>query len=194
MKRAFIIHGWDGFPQECWFPWLKQMLEKERIVVEIPQLPDASSPNIETWVPAINEVVGPVDEETYFIAHSTGCKAVLLYLQTLSSNARVGGVVLVGPWLTTLKTFEQEEPDDQAVARAWLEAPVDWKKVRRITKGTVGIISDNDPYGDLSDGELLKKKLGASVVIEHNMGHMGADVHCTELPAALEAIHSLLRQ
>ena len=22
-KRAFIIHGWDGYPDEGWFPWLK---------------------------------------------------------------------------------------------------------------------------------------------------------------------------
>ena len=29
MKRVFIIHGWDGYPEEGWFPWLKEELEKE---------------------------------------------------------------------------------------------------------------------------------------------------------------------
>ena len=29
MKRAFIIHGWDGYPAEGWFPWLKRELEKK---------------------------------------------------------------------------------------------------------------------------------------------------------------------
>ena len=27
MQRVFIIHGWDGYPEEGWFPWLKKELE-----------------------------------------------------------------------------------------------------------------------------------------------------------------------
>lgn len=23
-RRAFIIHGWEGYPGEGWFPWLKK--------------------------------------------------------------------------------------------------------------------------------------------------------------------------
>ena len=26
-KRVFIAHGWDGYPEEGWFPWLKKELE-----------------------------------------------------------------------------------------------------------------------------------------------------------------------
>ena len=26
-KRVFIVHGWDGYPEEVWFPWLKKELE-----------------------------------------------------------------------------------------------------------------------------------------------------------------------
>ena len=27
MKRVYIIHGWEGYPEEGWFPWLKKELE-----------------------------------------------------------------------------------------------------------------------------------------------------------------------
>jgi hypothetical protein len=30
-KRVFIIHGWEGYPEEGWFPWLKKELEKGTI-------------------------------------------------------------------------------------------------------------------------------------------------------------------
>ena len=30
MKRAFIIHGWGGHPEERWYPWAKNELEKKR--------------------------------------------------------------------------------------------------------------------------------------------------------------------
>jgi predicted alpha/beta hydrolase family esterase len=26
-ERVFIIHGWEGYPEEGWFPWLKKELE-----------------------------------------------------------------------------------------------------------------------------------------------------------------------
>jgi len=28
-KRVFIIHGWDGYPEEGWFPWLKKKLKEK---------------------------------------------------------------------------------------------------------------------------------------------------------------------
>ena len=27
MRRVFIIHGWGGYPEEGWFPWLKKELK-----------------------------------------------------------------------------------------------------------------------------------------------------------------------
>lgn len=34
-KRVFITHGWDGYPEEGWFPWLK----KEKVIlVEVMEL------------------------------------------------------------------------------------------------------------------------------------------------------------
>ena len=56
-KRVFIIHGWEGFPEEGWFPWLKSELEAKGFEVFVPQLPESSNPRILNWVPAVAAAV-----------------------------------------------------------------------------------------------------------------------------------------
>ena len=63
MKRVFIIHGWDGYPEENWFPWLRQRLEEYGFEVQVPQLPDAENPRIEKWVPAVAKTVVRPDKQ-----------------------------------------------------------------------------------------------------------------------------------
>ena len=50
MKRVFIIHGWGGYPEEGWFPWLKDTLKKRKFSVEVPAMPDRDFPKIETFI------------------------------------------------------------------------------------------------------------------------------------------------
>jgi len=35
-KRVFIIHGWDGYLEEGWFPWLKRELEAAGFAAFVP--------------------------------------------------------------------------------------------------------------------------------------------------------------
>ena len=49
MKRVFIIHGWEGFPEEGWFPWLKNELEAKGFEVHVPNMPDSEHPRIQKW-------------------------------------------------------------------------------------------------------------------------------------------------
>ena len=51
MKKVFIIHGWDGYPEENWFPWLKKELEDKGFEVFVLQMPDADNPRIEKLIP-----------------------------------------------------------------------------------------------------------------------------------------------
>lgn len=76
-KRVFIIHGWDGSPQNCWFPWLKNELEKKGFSVGVPPMPHPEIPTISDWVNCIAVAVGQPDENTFFVGHSIGCQAIL---------------------------------------------------------------------------------------------------------------------
>lgn len=46
-KRALIVHGWEGYPEEGWFPWLKQQLEEKDFIVTVPQMPHPDIPTID---------------------------------------------------------------------------------------------------------------------------------------------------
>lgn len=188
MKRVIIVHGWDGHPDECWFPWLKKELEGRGYSVDVPQLPQPDQPTIDNWVSALAQIAGVIDQETTFVGHSTGCAAILHLLERQPAGTKVGRVVLVGPWLTKLKTLHKETPDDQRLAQAWLDHQPNWTRIRSVVHRVVGIFSDNDQYVDLADADVLRQELKAKIVIEHNLGHMGPDVHCLQLPVALHAV------
>ena len=125
-KRAFIIHGWDGYPEEGWFPWLKKELENKEFEAIVPQMPDADAPEIGKWVQHLSNVVGTPDGQTFFVGHSIGCQTILRYLETLPSDAAVGGVVFVAGFFT-LTNMEDDEV--QAIAKPWLTRPIDYQKV-----------------------------------------------------------------
>lgn len=122
-KRAFIIHGWDGYPEEGWFPWLKKELEKKGFVVSVPAMPEPGEPNIEAWVSHLAHIVGNVDENTFFVGHSIGCQAILRYLETLPENIKVGGAVFVAGFFTLTNVDSSEEKE---IAKPWLETPIDF--------------------------------------------------------------------
>ena len=79
----------------------------------------------------LKEVAGDVDESTYFVGESIGCQGVLRYLETLDSDIKIGGVVLIAPWMKLdEKTIREEWEDAVEIARPWEETPIDWEKVK----------------------------------------------------------------
>lgn len=126
-KRVFIIHGWCGFPEECWFMWLKEQLEKQGVKVEVPLMPEAEAPQIDKWVPFLEKLVGEPDQDTYLVGHSIGVQTILRYLEKV--NAPVGGVLAVSGFYTLNdEAFEDEE--DKEVAGVWLKTPINNEKVK----------------------------------------------------------------
>lgn len=186
-KRVFIIHGWGGYPEENWFPWLKRELEFRGFEVFVPQLPDADSPRIEKWIPRIAEVVGTVDEGTYFVGHSMGCQAIARFLENQPGGIRAGGAVFIAEFFKRLTNLEPE-PNVKEVADSWLNSPVDLNKTRIHFVKSVAVFSDDDPYVPLDNQEDFKNRLGSKIIIEHNKGHFNAQAGVVELPVALEEL------
>ncbi len=184
-KRVFIIHGWGGYPEEGWLPWLKKELEGRGFIVGVPAMPDSENPRIEAWVPYLSELVGQPNENTYFIGHSIGCQTILRYLQTLPSGIKIGGAVFVAGWFNLENLEEEEKP----VAKPWLETSIDFKSVKLVADKFVAILSDNDHYGAVSENQkTFEEKLGAKVLVEHKKGHFSGSDGITELPSALQSV------
>jgi len=183
-KRVFIIHGWDGYPEEGWFPWLKIELEKLGFEVTIPAMPDSAKPAIEVWVSFLSKLVGDPNEQTYFVGHSIGCQAVLRYLDTLET--KIGGAVLVAGWLMRLTGDLSDE--EITIAKPWIENPIDYQKVSNICSKVTAIFSDNDEFVHLDNIKLFEERLGAKTVVEHAKSHFSGGDGITELPSALAAV------
>ncbi len=192
MKRVFIIHGWDGNPNEGWFPWMKAELEKRGFSVMIPLMPDAATPKLETWIPFIAGQVGKVDEQTYFIGHSIGCQAIIRYLSTLPVETKIGGAVFVAGWYD-VRNLETEE--EKQIAGPWVETPRDDVKIKKILNGqAAAIFSDDDKWVDLKNIDHWKEKAGVqNTILMSGKGHFNDESGTKELPEALNALLGLAK-
>lgn len=177
MKRAVIVHGWGGDPQEGWFPWLKKELEGRGYAVEVPEMPDTMRPTIDAWVSKLREVVGQPDEGLLLVGHSIGCQTVLRYLATVHSSA--GAAVLVAPWVGLVGLGDDEE---WAIAKPWLETPIDFAAAKAHAQQFLLIFSDNDEFVPLENEEQLTEALDATSIVLHDKGHINGEAGVTELP------------
>lgn len=185
MKRAIIVHGWDGFPEECWFPWLKRELEARGFAVSVPQMPEAATPKIELWVPKLAEVIGEPDEELVLIGHSIGVQTILRYL--VSIDKKIGGLVAVAGFFSLIPG-SIGSADDEAVAEPWLTTPIDTDKAKANAGKVTALFSDNDRFVPLENAEFFKDRLGAETIVLHDRGHMGGSDGVTELPEILDKV------
>src|SRR3989344_157624 len=169
-KRVFIIHGWDGYPEEGWFPWLKKELEARGFEVFVPQMPEAGNPRIQKWVEKLTEIVGDADERTYFVGHSVGCPAIVRYLETLPEGVRIGGAVFVAGFFKHLTGLE-DDPSVKETDKHWSETPISFEKAKSHLPKSVAIFSDDDPWVSLDNQDDFRDKLGSEIIVKHNSGH-----------------------
>ncbi|MBU0531750.1 MAG: alpha/beta fold hydrolase [Candidatus Uhrbacteria bacterium] len=186
MKKVFIVHGWEGSPEDCWIPWLKRELETKGYTVKALAMPDPDAPKIETWVPHLRDSVGTPDEDTILVGHSMGGATIIRYLESLPEGARVGKAVLVAPAIDIINQLETEEEIE--IAKPWLDIPIDERKVKSAAKQIVGFFSDNDPYIPTSSAQYAKDHYGARTMIEHDMGHFDLENNITKVPSVLDEI------
>jgi len=184
-KRAFLIHGWGGRPDGGFRPWLKKELESHGYLVEALAMPDSDTPVIDKWIPYLSSQISSPDENTVLVGHSLGATAVLMYLEKLPETARVGKVILVAGAFTKISGHT---PEQQILARPWLETPINYEKIRRSAKSIVAFFSDNDPWVPLKENSGVAEKLHAKIVVEHNMSHYNEDAGIKEVPAVLNEI------
>jgi len=193
-ERAFIIHGYLGYPSEAWLPWLKAALEGRGYQVWLPAMPNPDRPVISEWVDFIGKLVGQPDARTVIIAHSLGCEAVLHYLEALGENAMsVGKTVLVASRFPKGMSPEEARTrvEGDEILKPWLVARVDPKRVRMAAGKCTVILSDNDPYIPIDEAKAsFQENLPAEIVVEHGKGHFNEDDNITELPSALGAVFS----
>lgn len=86
MKNIFIIHGTEGYPEENWFPWLKEKLETKGHAVFVPQFPSPPivPAKIAEWFEVLEQYKQYIDEDTVIVGHSLGGIFTLRILEQLN--------------------------------------------------------------------------------------------------------------
>ncbi len=178
MKKVVIIHCWDGYPNYCWYPQTKKELEAKGFEVVVPTMPETNLPKLALWLPKLEEVVGSSDGDLYLVGHSVGVITILRYLEKLAGKKVVGVVMVAG--------FTDDLGYDEL--KNFFETPIDFEKIKTKSNQFVAIHSDNDPYVPLKHGDILKEKLGAKLIIKHDMGHFSGAVDDTKSIVSLSEV------
>jgi len=182
-KRAVLIHGWEGYPEEGWRPWLKKELERRDFKVIVPAMPDTATPTPEKWVPYLAEIIGTPNEKTFLIGHSLGCITILRYLETLKDDEHIGGAILIAGFGQDL-----EYDGYKGELSSFFRTSVDWGKVKEHCQKFVAIHSDDDLWVPVKHNKIFKDKLSAKVINQHGMKHYSGDDGITELPIVLNEL------
>jgi hypothetical protein len=86
-----------------------------------------------------------------------------------------------------LKNLETEQ--EKITAKAWIETPIDFEKIKYVGGTMVAILSDDDDVVDLGYNKgIFENKLNAKVIIEKGKGHLNGEDEIYELPIVLEQI------
>ncbi len=183
MTQVIIIHGWSGSPDANWFGWLRDALAAHNIAVCVPQMPAEDFPRVATWTAAIAAATKTPDDRTFFVGHSLGNMAILHYLQSLPATARIGGVLLVAPYMHSIGIPFLDD---------FLADPVDYAKVKEIVQKIAVIASDNDPYVPLAMAQDVADVLGAQMHIMPDAGHINDVSGYTTLEDGLAVLQEMM--
>ena len=192
MKRVYIIHCWDGTKDDGWYPWLEDKIKSDEIQVIRFNMPNTTHPKIDEWVSKLDKQVEKLDSNTYFVGHSIGCQTILRYLEKKQVD-KIGGILLVAPWLELLPEATLEE-DSYETAYPWLNTPIDFDKVKNKTNNITCIFSSDDYFVSLTQKDIFKDLLDAKIVVVNNKEHISQDDNVYELDEIYDELKNILNK
>ncbi len=142
MKKALLLHWWEGTSDGCWFPWLKKELEQQWFEVIVPDLPNTQKPVFEEQIWVIQKYSTDFWEWDVIVGHSLWCCLTTQFIER--NQLKKINVVLVAPVYPQLWWEIKEmlwEYYDLLEKYYWL--PNTFEKLEN--QYTV-FLSDNDPF------------------------------------------------
>lgn len=181
MPTVFLFHGIYGSPDENWFPWLKNKLEKEGCAVYIPHFPTHENLKPEDWWKVFEPYEKYLDEDSIIIGHSLGCAFALKVIER--HPVKVG--FFVAPAFG--KTANEFTPIMAPIA----DQPFDWQLIRSHCPNSHIFHSDNDSYLPKEKAEELSEHLHCSVTWVKGAGHFNAASGFTKFSLLLSVIEEV---
>lgn len=180
----FIIHGAYGNPNENWFPWLKNELEKMGYEVFAPQFPTPEGQELDRWLNTFKNYKEYLNKNSIVIGHSLGAPFLLSIIERLGGPIKAA--FLVAGWTGLL------DDDLDKINYSFTDKDFDWKKIRENCKKFYAFCSDNDPYVTKEKTERMAKILSAELIFVKNAGHFNAKAGYIKFPLLLEKIKEVI--
>jgi len=185
MKRAVILHGTGGGPDQIWQPWVKKQLDDAGYEVFAPVLPSNDRPKRATYDKFLHES-GWDFSDNILIGHSSGATTVLNLLMA-DWFPKVKAAVLVGAFLNEKLTEHLSDFPRDLFNELFLK-DYDPAKLKQKSEAFYFIHGDNDPYCDIEDAKAMCQKVNGKFLIIKNGHHLGDTWGNKELPQLLEML------
>ena len=184
MKNILIFHGTEGYPEENWFPWLKEKLEGIGYIVFVPQFPTPQNQDPDHWFAVFRDYQAHLGKDTIIVAHSGGCAFLLRLLE--NTPVRIKAAVFVAPpvGIMPIRYFQAD--------RAFLEKPLNWEKIRQASSSFLIFHSEDDPFVCIGNGEKVSQELGVPLIRLKNAGHFNSKSGYTTFELLLDNLLHIL--
>ncbi len=182
-KTAFIIHGSFGGPDENWFCYLKEKLQKEGIETYVPKFPTPEKQSLDNWMKVIEKYKDKINENTILIGHSLGVAFIL----TLLEKYKADSAFLVSGFLGKL---ENEKFD--IVNKTFTCRQFNYEKILKNCKKFYIFHSDNDPYIKLEKPQEIADKLNIKIIIVKGAGHFNLSSGYNKFELLFEKIKEVM--
>ena len=186
MKRTiFIFHGTEGYPEENWFPWLKQQLEVEGHQVFVPQFPTPPivPAKIDEWFAVFKDYVHHLDKNSIIIGHSLGGIFALRALEALDHPIAAACFIGTPIGVQPIANYERDS--------SFSGFAFNWETIKAKARDFIVFQSDNDPYVGLENGEQLAANLGVELSFVPGAGHFNKAAGYIEFPALFEKVDAI---
>ena len=163
--NIFIFHGTEGYPEENWFPWMKQELEQKGNKVFVPQFPTPPivPAKINEWFDVLKKYEQYIDENSILIGHSLGGIFLLRVLEKLNHPIKAAFFVGTPIGVRPILNFYRDS--------AFSGFDFNWEEIKKKAQNFVVFQSDTDPYVGLENGKKLAENLGVELSFVPNAGH-----------------------
>jgi predicted alpha/beta hydrolase family esterase len=175
MRRPsyLILHGYEGSGPGHWQTWLAGRLRAGEATVAYPDLPDADSPQLRTWLEALAGELDALSEPPVVLCHSLAC--LLWFHHAAAGGKPAARILMAAPPSAT------GAPD---VLASFFPPPLDAGALAESAPEGVRLVcSDDDPFCPEGAVELYGRPLGLPTDVLPGRGHLNPDAGLGPWPA-----------
>jgi len=193
MKKALILHWWEGTSKSHWLPWLWEELKSQGYEVIIPDLPNTEYPVVEDQVDFLKKLSlwkreYPKGEGLELIvAHSLGCQVWLKYIEEEKLNWLT--VLFIAPSYNYLADELWDDRLDDAFFTMSNAFNVDYnfRHLNKLLNRFTVMLSDDDPYINSFNAKQFYGQLDKIQFVDIQWKwHFNTVAWISQLPEAIE--------